>query len=195
MWQVAFSSKSVFRKTRPDRPTRESPSTSATSPSIEAPSSALDLLPDQLGAGARLHVDDAAGLEAKLEVAHDGAGERERHRRADGPFGPAAVGAREDLLGRHVRDEAAPSTVSPTPLIQASPGSGRREVGARSAEAEAVEAALVQLGALDARACRGARARPRPGRPRRGASPWRSPPRAARRRARRTPLWAQPSFG
>ena len=51
------------------------------------------LLADQLGAGARVHLDSAAALEAELEVADDVAGERQRHRRADDPLGASAVRA------------------------------------------------------------------------------------------------------
>ena len=64
----------------------------------------LDLLAHDLLAARRLHLDDLAVREAKLEVADDRALDHERERRADRPFGAAQVRAREDLLGRQVRD-------------------------------------------------------------------------------------------
>ena len=186
MWQLAFSSKSVFRKTRPERPTRESPSTSATSPEHAGVLVLAQLLTDQLGAGARVHLDCAAALEADLEVTDDVARQRQRLRRADDALGAAAIRAREDLLGGHVDD--VPAAVDRL-LERGAPGrAGDQpdgEIGARAPEAEAVERALVQQARRARRACRCACARPRRGRARRGASRRRPPPRAARRRARR----------
>src|SRR5512147_1568956 len=101
MWQVAFSSKSVSKKTRPVRPTRDSPSTSATSPSRTAPSSACTC---SRITSAPEAASTAAALEADLEVADDGAADLQRPRRADDALGARRVGAREDLLGRHVGD-------------------------------------------------------------------------------------------
>ena len=87
-------------------------------------------------------LDRAAALEAQLEVAHDVAGERERLRRADGALGAAAVGRREDLLGRHVRARARrPLDVRPSAEHPARLGQqADRQVGAGPAVAERVEA-------------------------------------------------------
>ena len=135
----------------PERPTRESPSTSATSPSSDAFSSCADLLADQVRAGARVHLHAAAALEPHLEIAHDVARERERLRRADSALGAAPIGARENLLGRHVDDVPAPVDGL---LERRAPGRARDqpdgEVGAGPAEADRVERALVeQRRALD----------------------------------------------
>ena len=106
MWQVAFSSKSVSKKVMPVWPTRDSPSTSATSPSRFAEVVELHLAADGVGAGRGLHLDALAALEPQLEVADDRAAERERPGRADRPSGAPPVGAGEDLLGREVRARA-----------------------------------------------------------------------------------------
>ena len=195
MWQVAFSSKRVLRKTSAALADERVAVDERDLAEHRGALVAVDLLPDQLRAGARLHVHDAAGLEAKLEVPYDGAGKCQRHRRAYRPFGPAAVGAGEDLLRRHVRDEAAfvhrladaadPVEPGMRPTLRSVPGPRKRIRSKPRSSARR----------LDARACRGARSRPRPGRPRPGASPWRSPARAARRRARRTRLAPSPRFG
>ena len=141
------------------------------------------------------HLDGAAALEAHLEAAHDGALDLQRQRRADGALDAARVGRREDLFGRHVRDVLDPVRLVERGLPVRVGVEADRQVGARPAVAQVVEAALVERGgallqAGDVLAPGGDRVglveadrRARP------------PPRAARRRARRTPSAAQPSFG
>ena len=103
------------------------------------------LLADDVDPELASTVDDAAALEAQLEIADDRAAEGERHRRAHGALGAAAVGGREDLLGRHVDDVA---TAVHGLLGRRAPACARsqadRQVGAGPAEAQRVEAPLVQ---------------------------------------------------
>ena len=104
MCEVAFSSKSVLRNVSPVRPTRESPSTSASSPSRREPSSVstcwrttsspLDALTSTISPPAN------RSSRSRTIVPR----EHERHRRADGALGATAVGCCERLLGREVRD-------------------------------------------------------------------------------------------
>ena len=186
IWHVAFSSKSVFRKTRPDRPTRESPSTRATSPSIAAPSSVRICSRTTSASRACLDRDDAAALEAELEISDDRAAESERHRRANRAFGAAASGVVKTSSVGMLTTWRRPSTVSSrrrAPVCAR--GQADRQVGARPAEAQGVETPLVEQRRSLPRACRCAAATRRRGPPRRAGSCRRPPPRAARCPARR----------
>ena len=102
MWQAAFSSKSVSRKTTPVLPDAR---VAVDERDLAEEARALvgrHLLAHGVRAGLGAHLDDLARLEAQLEAADDRAAERERERRAHGALGAPPVGRREDLLGRHV---------------------------------------------------------------------------------------------
>ena len=84
-------------------PMRPSPSTSATSPRREAPSSFAQRVPQRLRAVVGLDLDRASALEADAEVRDDRAADVERLRCRDDAVRARRIGRREDLLGRQVR--------------------------------------------------------------------------------------------
>ena len=154
MWQVAFSSNSVSKNVMPVCPTRDSPSTSATSPSRFAELVDAHLRAHSVGAGRRADLDGVAALEAHLEIAHDRPAERQRPRRADGALRAPPIGAVEDLFGRQVRHMSMPPRGRDRRrLSSASRQEADRQVGARAAEANRVECLLVELRAARAEAC------------------------------------------
>ena len=157
MWQVAFSSKSVLKKVMPVWPTRDSPSTSATSPSrvAEARRRPSALRTASAPVEAR-HLDALAAREPQLEVADD----RCRRARAGGssgrfPRSGASRGRRRPLRSagsgraRCRLASRSPRRPSATPGTQAD-----REIGARPREADGVELERVELRAAVAGACR-----------------------------------------
>ena len=127
-------------------PTRDSPSTSATSPSLPAEVVDRELRAHGVGAGRRRDVDDVARLETQLEVAHDRASERERPRRANRALGAAPVGAGEDLLGRQVRHMEDPALRLDAAAKPASAGwkEADGQIGAGPGEADRVEGVAVE---------------------------------------------------
>ena len=146
MWHVAFSSKSVSKKVIPVRPTRDSPSTRATSPSRVPEAVDVHLRLHCPGARRGGHFDALAAGEPQLEVADDGAAERERPGRAHAALGPAPVGAREDLLGRQVRDvRDAVSRLDPAAAPADAGNEADREIGAGPREVDGVEIERIEL--------------------------------------------------
>ena len=143
MWQLAFSSKSVFvedearladaRRAVDERDLAEERRLRV----------ARELRADHLGAVALgPHLDDPASLEAELEALDERAdpGHDERVRRADDALGPAPVGRREDLLGRDVREVLDPALRLERRAHPARAGEQPDdEIGARPAEADRVE--------------------------------------------------------
>src|SRR3954454_3337229 len=63
-----------------------------------------EMAADDVRARLGLDLDDPPVLEGELETPDELPAEAEGHARTKGPFGPARVRRREDLLGRHVRD-------------------------------------------------------------------------------------------
>ena len=139
----------------PVLPIRPSRSTSASSPSRDAPSS----LAQRRAARPRsrpLDLDRAAALEAHAQVAHDRPADVERLRRRDDAVGAQRVGRRGDLLGRQVRrvDHAvdrlhagrrrsAKREVGSRPTVRSVPGPSKRS--ASKLRASSARARVVQL--------------------------------------------------
>ena len=123
---VAFSSKSVLKNVRPVRPTRESPSTSATSPRNAAPSSAR-------AAPASTPRPSSRSPRPRGRLRSEPRGRARSCRRARAAsssapsLGAAAIAAGEDLLRRHVDDVPAPADRRPRERCTSGrPGSVRR---------------------------------------------------------------------
>ena len=111
----------------PVRPTRESPSTSATSPRRLDPSS-VSICWRMTFAARRLHVDDLAVLEPKLEVAHNRALKHEWHRRAHGAVRSASIGVVNTSSVGRFGTCVCPQAVCVSAAIQRERGEADRQV-------------------------------------------------------------------
>ena len=130
MWLAAFSSSRVSKKTVRAARSGRSPSTSASSPSREAPSSLATAARRVSAFSSASIFDRPAALELDPQAADDRAVELERHRRGHVPVDPQRIGRRERLLASGCSGSASsPSTVVNSAACQTddrkSPTSGR----------------------------------------------------------------------
>ena len=125
MCAAAFSSSSVVKNGRPAAPTREEPSTSASSPSRDGAAVAREVAGEELAVAVVVGLDahEPAAPELARDALDHAARERQRARAAERPGGRRLVGAREDLFGGDVRRDAVAAHV----VDAAAPARARRQ--------------------------------------------------------------------
>ena len=136
---------------------RLSRSTSATSPSRDAPSS-IAQRPRSASAFASASISTARPPSKRMRSpVMERAGDVERLRRGDDAFGPSRVGRRVDLLGRDVRHVAhARARLGRAAFLREARAGEEAdaEVGARALEAERVELERVETASRPGRSAR-----------------------------------------
>ena len=150
MWQAAFSSNSVLKNSSPLFEIGEECGTSATSPSRRAPSSVSSTLFSTSSPRDGLGLDDAAVLEAHLDVVDQRALVRQRLGADDMTLDAPRMRRGEHFLGRDVGvagDAVLGGRGAALPFMAV--GQPDRQIGARSGEVQRGEALAVQpVGAL-----------------------------------------------